>query len=1003
MYKPSSPPPTLPISALPTIYCLRHLRLCSSPFPLAKNGQVATSGEESGASGSSGLSASELGATAVHTRAPQFERARSGPATLSHAVFEMLYVELRTVLGGLRRARTARALERAKSRAKALKAEREKAAAAAAEEQAAAASLESDDAGGKQSEEESVLAPAETTAEGDGEAAVTDAPAAVHQAAATDGTGNGDSESLSAQVSMDQDMRVKNEDIEDEKEKQKEQVVFEKLADMQDDLACLTLSRELQVLVSEVTMLLLCVSSTDSCRSLLSQPRWIAVLLGLLRLGPPYAQRRALRLLRRLLPHCEPESLAEIDTHPDGTDWSIVTIVKESRAGEAVWAGDDDGDSNSDDSANEAGGAAVTGRKLGRLGKGPPVVRVTSLSSSTHTDLIPARSLLCYFLDAIGSFYQTTPRPEWLGGDREGDSATAADERGGGGGTLRELRSWYRGQTPMVAGREQGRSAWSFSQLEGPLVCESVSLLRTLLQTSAWSGVTATLLQDAFQRGNACLRVLAREAAEKAEAASVAAASGASIPQSAAAGEGATGTGGGAESSPDHAPTTARNIGSPGSQSGADITAAAFTAGASVVPVPSDPPMAAPAAPEASTPAMAAGGAVKGSLRGATAPPSTTGTLLRTLGALSVLGGHVDMLYPGASAEIMPLDYGVYSRGGIRGARGSGVSAWGVRMGRSMFGLSGLERAAGGANGDGRGRGGGGGGFASYGGGSSSAGAGRSGSGRPCMVVSLSLAEGQAEVVIDGGAGAGGGAVGACGAGDARKPRVVPLDYLQAVPNVPVRAGALPPGLAQRVLETLTLWCLDRSLNAAFSEPGRSPANLSPPQSMSPPLPPGAVGQSSHATATEGAVGGEGLSDVLTPAVLDQQLLVGIIRFQAAKAAQSLLLHPPTASDFVKAASTPTPGRHSKGGAGAVLLEVAAGVSSSAGMGDLGAVEEFTSMLLSQWRFLMLDGNSKKVQEARYVRDLGSQIMWRTFLCFFVGVLPASSILALMFDEIFVL
>ncbi|CAN0511123.1 unnamed protein product, partial [Discosporangium mesarthrocarpum] len=58
-------------------------------------------------------------------------------------------------------------------------------------------------------------------------------------------------------------------------------------------------------------MLLLCVSTTESCRRLLSRPRWIAVLLRLLRQGPHYAQRRALRLLRRLLPHCEPEMLAE--------------------------------------------------------------------------------------------------------------------------------------------------------------------------------------------------------------------------------------------------------------------------------------------------------------------------------------------------------------------------------------------------------------------------------------------------------------------------------------------------------------------------------------------------------------------------------------------------------------------------------------------------------------------------------------------------------------------
>lgn len=945
--------------------------------------QVATSGEASSASGGSGISASELSASPVPTRAPQLVRARSGPATLSHAVFEMLYVKLKSVLGGLRRARTARAKERAKSRAaKANEARSQAEAVAATAAAAAAAAEDAEDAvvvsaeGGEQEKmPKERWTPAEAMPGDDRDAAAVEAPDTVQEAANCATAGKCDLDASSGNMPTGQEIRAMQE------EERQEEAVFEQLADMQDDLACLTLTRELQVLVSEVTMLLLCVSSTDSCRSLLSQPRWIAVLIGLLRLGPPYAQRRALRLLRRLLPHCEPESLAEAGAQPEAADWSIVTIVKESRVGEAVTvsgAGEEDVDISSDDSASEAGGSS--GRKLGRLGKGEPMVRVTSLSSSQHVNLIPARSLLCFFLDAIGSSYQTTPRPEWLGGNREGETAaSAADERGGGGGNLRDIRSWYRGQTQGTAGREQGRSAWSFSQLEGPLVCESVSLLRTLLQTSAWSGVIATLLQDAFQRGNACLRLLAREAAEKAEAAenaetaacaaldsnvgssstdTVSATPCTSGPQSAVTGQGVIGVSG-PENSPDLTPALARGTGVPGLQDGPETSGASATGESGGLSL-SDTPMAEPAASNASAPPPAEAHG-EGSLAGATAPPSTTGTLLRTLGALAVVGGHVDMLYPGASAEIMPLDYGVYSRGGIRGSRGSGMSAWGVRS-RSMFGLSGLERAATGTGGgDGRGRGGGGGGFASYSGGSSSAGAGRTGGGRPCMVVSLSLTEGQAEVVINGGGNSAGGGSSCGGGGDSRKPRIVPLDCLQAVPNVPVRPGALPPGLAQRVLETLTLWCLDRSLNAAFSEPGRSPTNLSPLQSMSPP--PGAVDQSSRAA--EGA-GTSRLADVLSPSVLDQHLLVGIVRFQAAKAAQALLLHPPTASEFVKAVSTPALGRHSKGGAGAVLLEVAAGVSSSAGMGDIGAMEEFTAMLLSQWRFLVLDENSKKVQEARY-------------------------------------
>lgn len=867
--------------------------------------------------------------------------ARSGPATLSHAVFEMLYVELRSVLGGLQRARSAKAKERAKARlAKAKKVQTEATAAAAA----AAAVLDgnaeasAERGEGRAGDTGETSTPAKITGGHDGRATV----------AAGKTTEARDAEASNGEAAVEHAASGKKGGEEEDREEQEEEAVFDQLADMRDDLGCLTLSRELQVLVSEVTMLLLCVSSTDSCRSLLSQPRWIAVLLRLLRLGPPYAQRRALRLLRRLLPHCEPESLAEVDgTQSDGVDWSIVTIVKEPGAGASLSFGGveaADGHVSDDSQGFSPSSTGSTGRKMGRLGLGPPIVRVTSLSSSSQAYLIPARSLLCYFLDAIGGSYQTMPRPECLvGADGEAEiPAPGANDRGGAGGRLRELRSWYRGQTPGTAVREQGRSAWSFSQLEGPLVCESVSLLRTLLQTSAWSGVTATLLQDAFQRGNACLRVLAREAAEKAEAAASAAnsSSGANaaapadpLPQPTAVED--TASGGGAESSlePGIAMRTRTSA-------EASKTADMPRDGTGVS---STPPAAQRVAREI--------------LAGAPAPPSANGTLLRTLGALSVLGGHIDMLYPGARAEIMPLDYGISSRGGgMRSGRSAGVPAWGVRMGRSVFGLSGLERAAtGGGGGDGRGRGGGG--FAQYGA-SNIPTTVPTGGGQRCMVVSLSLAEGQAEVVVE--SGGGGGAIGG-GTGGDRKPRVVPLDCLQAVPNVPVRPGALPPGLAQRVLETLTLWCLDRSLNAAFS-PGSSPGSLNPPQSISPPM--GAGGQCTHAT--EGARV-KGLSGVLSPSVLDQHLLVGIVRFQAAKAAQALLLHPPTASEFVKAASTPAPGRHAKGGAGAVLLEVASGVSSSAGMGDIGAMEELVVMLLSQWQFLVLEGSSMKVREARWV------------------------------------
>lgn len=738
-------------------------------------------------------------------------------------------------------------------------------------------------------------------------------------------------------------------------------------------------------------MLLLCVSSTESCRSLLSQPRWIAVLLALLRLGPPYAQRRALRLLRRLLPHCDPESLVEIDNtqqQSDGMDWSIVTIVKEPGPGADTGAPGSECDESVDEDGHDGGSGEGTsdekqcmkGTSVGEVGStsgriscrtaGVPIIRVTSLSSSVHADLIPARSLLCFFLDAVGVAYQTSSHPEWLGdvsrADGEGSAGSVEDKGGSTTGTLRDARSWTRGQAPPSSsptGREKGRNAWSFSQLEGPLVCESVSLLRTLLQTPAWRTVTATLLQDALQRGNACLRLLAREAADRAEASAATSAtssgSGAVADASAPFSSGCSAGDGWADGA-----LSATRGDAPDPEGTPEGVAHGVAAGSAAATGASTTATVAPGA--LSSPAATDGVNVasSGSTTSAT-PTSATSTLLRTLGALSVLGGHVDILYPGCSAEIMPLDYGIPPRAsGIRGSRSQGVSAWGVRMGRSVFGMSGLERpSSGSGSGDGRGRG-------MVGGGGLSSLSAASG-GRPCMVVSLSLAEGQAEVLTYNGASSAGAGAGAAGvaSGDVRKARIVPIDVLQAVPSVPVKPGAMPSGLAHRVLETLTLWCLDRSLNAAFSEI-RHPTNSS--QLSGPSSAPASASQQQVPQEDINKVSGmsQGLSDVLSPAVLELNLLVGVVRLQAAKAAQALLLHPPTASDFVKSASTFSPGRKAKGGAGAVLLEMASGVSSSSGMGDIGAMEELVAMLLAQWQFLVLDGRSKRIEEARWVRQL---------------------------------
>ena len=227
---------------------------------------MATSGPESG-SGGSGIAAMESSA-AMNSRAPKLVRARSGPATLSHAVFEMLYVELRSVLGGLRKARAGRARERARARATKANVARKAAAAAAAaaadaaaaaataaaaaeaaaEAAAATAAGATETAEGKEGQEKGVeetTAPQESTggvealADGHGAAAAA-APdvAATHASETTASGGGGGGGSVGGGDG-------RRDEVEEEEEGDTK--VLERLADMRDDMACLTLSRELQV------------------------------------------------------------------------------------------------------------------------------------------------------------------------------------------------------------------------------------------------------------------------------------------------------------------------------------------------------------------------------------------------------------------------------------------------------------------------------------------------------------------------------------------------------------------------------------------------------------------------------------------------------------------------------------------------------------------------------------------------------------------------------------
>ncbi|CAM9265824.1 unnamed protein product, partial [Phaeothamnion confervicola] len=250
-------------------------------------GLLTADGSRIGSGGSDGSSGGGLHGTPA--LAPALTRAQSGPATLSASVFDMLYVELRGVLEDIQRRR------RRAAACAAL-------AGAVAGDGANGAGAEKVGDGGK-----STVAAAASEA---GVAARTMEATAAMAATLTPTTAKAASEGKEGAADA-------------------EVATLRRLAGLADDVQCRELSVEAQVLVSEVTMLLLCVSGAESCRLYLSRPRWLAVLLWLLRQGPPYAQRRALRLLRRLLPLCCPVDLGEAVTDPS---WSILGIVKEPTA-----------------------------------------------------------------------------------------------------------------------------------------------------------------------------------------------------------------------------------------------------------------------------------------------------------------------------------------------------------------------------------------------------------------------------------------------------------------------------------------------------------------------------------------------------------------------------------------------------------------------------------------------------------------------------------------------
>ncbi|CAM9487551.1 unnamed protein product [Chrysoparadoxa australica] len=368
---------------------------------------------------------------------PSMVRALSGPATLSHSVFQMLYTELKRILDGMRQRQKRRSRETAKA-------------------------------------------------------------------------DNAEEETL------------------------------HRLEVLRDEAASLSLTRELQVILQEITMLLLCVSAADSCQRQLSRPRWIALLLRLLQIGLPYAQHRAFRLLRRLLPSCPPDIL----TPGPGDDWSIVATVKEDLTSVTV--------------------QSPTPGPAPFPPLAPAMVRATSLSSSSREGEIPARSLLCFVLDIIGEGFAAAPLVERYFEPGKGS--------GGGKGEVSDELVAYQG--------------FELLQRGAPMVCEGVALLRTLLQHNEWRAVTSTLLEDALHRGSACLKQMAREARE------------AKLKEEAM--EHLEGSG----------------LGAP-----------------------------------------------KKAFPSAAATTEHVNTLLRMLAALSVLGGQLNVLYPGGKAEVLPAESSSHSEG----------------------------------------------------------------------------------------------------------------------------------------------------------------------------------------------------------------------------------------------------------------------------------------------------------------------------------------------------
>jgi hypothetical protein len=271
---------------------------------------------------------------------PALVRVLSGPATLSDSVFQMLYAELKTLLEGMLKRRA----EAARSRPSSVRNSATSAGVPAADADttattttAAAATVAAEDTAATSSSD--AAAASTDTASTTGVIAATDAAqATVGSADSSSGattTQQTDSVSSNAQSSAANDAAV-----------------LQKVEAARAQAAAMQLTSEQQLLLSETTMLLLCVSSSPACARQLSRPHWIALLLRLLQLAPAYAQRRALKLQRQLLPSCAP---AELAGYSRGRSWSIAAVLADT-AVSADGAQDGDGGAFDADSSSELDG-----------------------------------------------------------------------------------------------------------------------------------------------------------------------------------------------------------------------------------------------------------------------------------------------------------------------------------------------------------------------------------------------------------------------------------------------------------------------------------------------------------------------------------------------------------------------------------------------------------------------------------------------------------------------